>query len=74
MPSSRITWVKIKESEKINKYLELAREYNNNNNNNNIIIPETTLADYMYQEKREEEDLLASKTALIHRYNDSKTT
>ena len=25
----------------------------------------------MYQEKREEEDLPASKTALTHRYNDS---
>ena len=34
---------------------------------------ETTLADYMYQEKREEEDLPALKTALAHRYNDSKT-
>ena len=29
--------------------------------------------DYMYQEKREEEDLPALKTALTHRYNDSKT-
>ena len=28
----------------------------------------------MYQEKREEEDLLASKITLTHRYNDSKTT
>ena len=37
-------------------------------------IPETTLTAYMYQEKREEEDLPALKTALIHRYNDSKTT
>ena len=27
----------------------------------------------MFQEKREEEDLLAMKTALTHRYNDSKT-
>ena len=27
-----------------------------------------------YQEKREEEDLPASKTALPHPYNDSKTT
>ena len=35
---------------------------------------ETTLTDYMYQEKREEEDLPASKIALAHRYNDSKTT
>ena len=33
-----------------------------------------TLTDYMYQEKREEEDLPASKTALRHRYNGSKTT
>ena len=37
-------------------------------------IPETTLTDYMYQEKREEEDLPASKTALTHQYNGSKTT
>ena len=29
-----------------------------------------TWTDYMYQEKREEEDLLASKAALTHRYND----
>ena len=28
----------------------------------------------MYLEKREEEDLPASKTALTHRYNGSKTT
>ena len=33
----------------------------------------TTLTDYMFQEKREEEDLPAWKTALTHRYNDSKT-
>ena len=33
----------------------------------------TTLADYMYQEKREEEDLSTSETALTHPYNDSKT-
>ena len=37
-------------------------------------IPETTWTDYMYQEKREEEDLPASKTVLTHPYNDSKTT
>ena len=36
-------------------------------------IPEMTLTDYMYQEKREEEDLSASKTALTHQYNDLKT-
>ena len=36
-------------------------------------IPEMTLTDYMYQEKRYEEDLTASKTAFTHRYNDSKT-
>ena len=36
--------------------------------------PETTLAYYMYLEKREEEDLQASKTPLTHRYNGSKTT
>ena len=29
---------------------------------------------YIYQEKREEENLTASKTALTHRCNDSKTT
>ena len=34
--------------------------------------PETTLTDYMYQEKRE--DLSVSKTALTHRYIDSKAT
>ena len=28
----------------------------------------------MYPEKREEENLPASKTALMHRYNKSKTT
>ena len=28
--------------------------------------------DYMFQEKREEEDLAGLKTALTHRYNDSK--
>ena len=31
------------------------------------------LRDYMFQEKREEEDLPALKTSLTHRYNDSKT-
>ena len=36
-------------------------------------IPDTTLTDYMYQEKREEGDLPALKTALTHRHNDSKT-
>ena len=36
--------------------------------------PETMLTDYMYLEKREEEDLPASKTPLTHRYNGSKTT
>ena len=36
--------------------------------------PETTLTDYKYLEKREEEDLPASKTPLTHPYNDSKTT
>ena len=34
---------------------------------------EMTFRDYMYHEKREEEDLTALKTALSHRYNDSKT-
>ena len=33
-----------------------------------------TLNDYMYQEKRDKGDLPASKTALTHRYDDSKTT
>ena len=28
------------------------------------------MTDYMYQEKKEEEDLLALTTALTHRYND----
>ena len=37
-------------------------------------IPETTWTDYVYQEKKEEEDLPASKTALTHPYNYSKTT
>ena len=37
-------------------------------------IPEMTLTDYVCQEKREEEDLPAFKSALTHRYNDSKTT
>ena len=31
------------------------------------------LTDYMFQEKREEEDLPALKTALPHQYNDLKT-
>ena len=31
-----------------------------------------TLTGYRFQEKREEEDLPALKTALTHRYNDSK--
>ena len=35
---------------------------------------ETTLTGYMCLEKREEEDLPASKTSLTHRYNGSKTT
>ena len=35
-------------------------------------IPEITLIDFKCQEK-EEEDLQALKTALTHRYNDSKS-
>ena len=35
---------------------------------------EVTLIDYMYLEKREEENLPASKTPLTHQYNGSKTT
>ena len=31
-------------------------------------IPETALADYMYLEKRDEEDLPTSKTALTQRF------
>ena len=31
------------------------------------------LTDYMFQEKKEEEDLPALKIALTHQYNDSKT-
>ena len=38
-----------------------------------VLHPERTLTDYMYQEKREEEYLPALKTALMHRYNDTKT-
>ena len=38
-----------------------------------LYIPETTLTDNTFQEKREEEVLPALKTALTHRYNDSKT-
>ena len=33
-----------------------------------------TLTDYMYQEKKEEEDLPALKTTLTHQYNDLKTS
>ena len=36
--------------------------------------PRDDLADYMCQEKRKKEDLSATKTALTHRYNDSKIT
>ena len=32
------------------------------------------VADYIYQEKKEEEDLPALKTVLTHRWNDSRTT
>ena len=35
--------------------------------------PETTLTDDMYQEREEEEEMPALKTALIHRYNDLRT-
>ena len=35
--------------------------------------PETTLTDYMHLEKREEEDLPASKTPMTHPYNGSKS-
>ena len=33
-----------------------------------------TLIDYMYQEKKEEEDLPTLKTVFTHKYNDLKTT
>ena len=33
-----------------------------------------TLTDYMCQEKKKEEDLLALKTVLTHQYNDLNTT
>ena len=33
-----------------------------------------TLIDYMYQEKKEEGDLPALKTALTHQYSDLKIT
>ena len=35
--------------------------------------PRDDVTDYIYQERREEEDLSGSKTALTHRYNDSRT-
>ena len=38
-----------------------------------MTMPETTLTEYMFQEKREEEDLPSLKTALAHPYNNSKT-
>ena len=37
-------------------------------------IPEMTLTDFMYQKKKEKEDLPALKIASMHQYNDSKTT
>ena len=37
-----------------------------------LYIQEMTLTDYMFQGKREEEEMPALKTALMHRYNDSK--
>ena len=37
-------------------------------------VSRKALTDYMYQEKREEEDLPASKSALTHRDNGSTTT
>ena len=36
--------------------------------------PEMTSTDYMYQEKKGEEDLPALKIALTYQYDDSKTT
>ena len=36
--------------------------------------PEMLLTVYMYQGKKEEVDLSALKTVLMHRYNDLKTT
>ena len=39
-----------------------------------MTMHKTTLTVYMYLEKREEEDLPASKTPLTHPYNGSKTT
>ena len=38
------------------------------------MLTEMMLTDYMYQEKGEEEDLPAFKTALTYRYNDSRKT
>ena len=35
---------------------------------------ETTLKEYMHEEKMEEKDLTALKTALTHLHNDMKTT
>ena len=36
--------------------------------------PRDDLTDYMCQEKKEEEDMLALKTVLAHQYNDLNTT
>ena len=55
-------------------FLKWTRELENKWPCTRHYIRETTLTDYMYQEKREEEDLPASKTVLTHPYNDSKTT
>ena len=41
-------------------------------NKHKAYIPEMTLTDNMYQEKREEKDLPALKTALTHRFNGLK--
>ena len=37
-------------------------------------IPEMTLTKYIRQEEGEEKDIPEFKTALMHRYNDLKTT
>ena len=37
-------------------------------------LPEMTLTNYLYQEKMEEEDVPALRTAQMYKYKDSKNT
>ena len=48
------------------------KNWNNNNDNNMHKAFYLREADCMYQEKKEDEDLVAFKIALMHRYNDIK--